>query len=199
MDEPPRNVVPYRSPNAGEEATQLLGMVVFLCGWAMLFCGLLLAYGVIRSTTHPWPPADEPRPPRALGLMATALIAGASVAYHLAYRRLRESARGGAVLAFAISLGLSGMTVAIQLASVAVLRGEGLSLASGAYASILFTLIGFHVLHHLVGMGGQILVAWKALRGLYSPARHQPVRLWGLYVHAVCAVWCVIYLAVYLA
>jgi cytochrome c oxidase subunit 3 len=199
MDDGFKNVVPGRVPSAGEEATQVLGMVVFLCGWAMLFCGLFMAYGVIRSSTHPWPPVDEPRLPRGLGLAATAVLLLSSGSHAWGLRQLQEDAGRAAAVGFSVAVALGLAFVSLQLATFSLLANSGLSLASGAYGSIVFTLIGFHLVQMLITLGGQALVCVKTMRGLYNAARLQPARLWGMYLHAVTAAWCATYAAVYLA
>ena len=46
------------------EKTSMLGMVIFLGSWTMLFAGLFYVFGSYRLSLSAWPPAGaEPLPP----------------------------------------------------------------------------------------------------------------------------------------
>ncbi|MBS2029162.1 MAG: heme-copper oxidase subunit III [Deltaproteobacteria bacterium] len=206
MDEPrhlelakpePASVLPYRSPHEKQDTTQFLGMVIFLCAWVMLFCGLFLTYGVIRSTQPSWPPPGMPKPPVLLAGVNTVLILLAGVAYQLGQRALRSGARARSIQAFAATVVLGGMFLALQAAMWSDLMARGLSLESGPYGEFFLVLTGFHALHLGVGEAALLYVISQTWRGLFNSARLQAVRLWGMYWHSVTAIWCLTYLFVY--
>src|SRR5436189_86613 len=75
----------------------MLGMVMFMAAWAMLFAGLFFAYGVLRVRATDWPPADLPRLPRLLPGVATVVDGRAAVDPLLAHGggHLAADVRGG--------------------------------------------------------------------------------------------------------
>jgi heme/copper-type cytochrome/quinol oxidase subunit 3 len=195
----PDNVAAFRSPRTAQERTQHLGMVVFLCAWAMLFCGLFLAYGVVRSSVSAWPPPGLPRPPTGLGALGVGLLGLSSGAVAAAVGALASGKQARAVLALGAALVLGGIFLALQAAIWTGLAARGLSLEGGPYADLFFVLTGFQALQLAVGEGGLFFALARTWRGLFNAAHMQPVRLWGMYWHCVTAAGCLVFGALYLA
>src|SRR5207253_1690508 len=108
----PSNVVSWRSPEANLATTQHLGMVLFLCAWAMLFCGLLMTYGVVGASAHPWLVPGAPRPQVGLGALATAVVLAASMSVAFGQRALRAGRRHRATQALILAFALGAMFLA---------------------------------------------------------------------------------------
>jgi cytochrome c oxidase subunit 3 len=161
------------------ERTSLLGMVMFMAAWAMLFAALFFAYGLLRLRAPAWPPADLPRLPRGVPALATALLGLSSVAL------ARGRRRGIAAAAL-----LGGGFLALQALVWRTMIAGGLRPPLGPYASVFFGLTAFHALHVVVGLAA---LGWLVVR----PAP-LPVRLWSLYWHMVGVIWAVMFVAVYL-
>ena len=192
------DLISYPKRGAHAEGTGLVGMIIFLGSWAMIFACLFFAYGYLRSRSAVWPPLDLPRPPTVLGGLNTLVLLGSSLALQLglvAVRRghLRATSR---LIAVAAVLGLAFLQ--LQIFSWHTLTEQGLVTSAGSYASIFFALTWFHAAHVLVGVVALALLAVRAFRGSYSVPRHQPVRLWTIYWHFVGVVWILMYVTVYL-
>jgi cytochrome c oxidase subunit 3 len=158
-------------------------MVMFMAAWAMLFAGLLFAYGVLRVRAVAWPPPDLPRLPLALPSVATGLLALSSLT-------LERARRAGGGLAPVLVMG--GGFLVLQVIVWRSLILAGLRPPLGPYASVFFGLTAVHALHVLVGLAA---LGWLAAR---RPRRPFPLRLWALYWHMVGGLWLVIFGAVYL-
>jgi cytochrome c oxidase subunit III len=165
------------------ERTALLGMVVFIASWAMLFAMLFLSYLLLRTRATAWPPPELPRLPRLLPAIATVLLGCSSAAVH------RGAARG-----HGLGLGLGALLGAGFLALQTVVWRQmylaGLHVGAGAYASVFYGLTAFHALHVLVGLGA---LAWLSAR-----PRRAAARLWAIYWHMVGVIWAVMFTLVYL-
>ena len=179
--------------------TAYLGMVVFLASWTMMFAGLLFGYGLVRSRAPVWPPLDQPPLPLLLPALNTVVAAGSSAALLIALRSFRGGRTRSGARAVAAAALLGAAFLALQAVVWTALWAEGLHLDAGPYASAFYALTGFHALHVLVGIGALAWLALRAARRAYGPGCDLPVRLWSMYWHFVCAVWLVIYLAVYVA
>jgi cytochrome c oxidase subunit III len=193
------DLISYPKRGAHAEGTGLVGMIVFLGSWAMIFAAMFFVYASMRMKGKvEWPPADLPRLPVALGGFNTVLLAISSVALQLglfAVRRARVRAMAtlvtvSAVLGFAFLL--------LQLVSWEHLWDRGLTADTGAYASVFYALTITHGVHVLVGVLALAVLAVRAFRGVFSVPRHQPVRLWTIYWHFVGVVWVVMFVTVYL-
>jgi cytochrome c oxidase subunit 3 len=161
------------------ERTSLLGMVMFMAAWAMLFAALFFAYGLLRLRATAWPPADLPRLPRGIPAAATALLGLSSLA-------LERGRRSSTLLAALLGAGFLALQAVVWRGMIA----GGLRPPLGPYASVFFGLTAFHALHVVVGLGA---LGWLAVR----PAP-LPLRLWSLYWHMVGVIWAVMFVAVYL-
>lgn len=190
------DVIPYRSPRAAAERSALLGMVIFLGSWAMMFASLFFAYAILRTRATTWPPIDLPRLPKGLPGLATGVIASSSVVLSLGLRavRARRERLGAWLCTAALVLGLG--FVALQLVLWRGLLAQGLTPDTSAYASVFYGLTVFHALHVGIGILGLVWTAAQTLRGRYTAAWHVPYRLWLVYWHFVGIVWLIMYLSV---
>jgi len=179
------------------EGTALLGMVVFVASWAMLFAGLFFAYGLVRARSLSWPPADLPRLPRGLAALATLVLGLASAALQRALRAARQD-RPGARRAIAGAAGLGLAFVALQLTSWVRVWSAGLRPEAGTYGSTFFGLTVFHALHVLVGLGALAFLGLRSARRPFRAGDHLPLRLWTIYWHMVGIIWGAIFVLVYL-
>lgn len=166
-----------------QERTALLGMIIFIASWAMLFAGLFFAYGVIRLRTPAWPPSDLPQVPLLLPAVATVLLALSSAALERARR-----GPGARPVALAALLGL--VFLGLQIVVWRDLWLGGLRPQSGTYASAFYGLTVFHALHVAVGL---LALGWLLVRRTATA-----VRLWTLYWHMVGVIWGVMFVLVYL-
>lgn len=192
------HVVPYRSPRQREDTTAWIGMVVFLASWMMMFGALFFAYGGLRARAPEWPPAGLPMLPLGLPGINSACIALSSAALHLGLLSARrgQTRRLGLLLLLAFALG----TVFMVLQGVVWrdLYEQGLRPGSGPYGSAFYGLTWVHAAHVAIGLLALAWLAFGALRGRYTAARHLPVRLWAMYWHFVGAMWGVMFATLYL-
>jgi len=198
VDQTRAEVVNYRSPSSENALTAYVGMIVFLGSWFMLFAGLFFTYGGLRLRADVWPPVNMPALPLDVGWFNSVLIVLSSCILLDGQRLIRSDKRRlfakRALVATVLGLGF----LMVQLYSWIDLYGSGLTLQSGAYGSIFYTLTTFHGLHVAIGIVALAGLTWKGFRGQYNAARHTPVRLWSIYWHFVGAIWLFLFWTVYL-
>ena len=68
----------------------------------------------------------------------------------------------------------------------------------GAFLKLFYVLTGLHAAQVLGGLGPLAVVCRRPLAGSYRPGYHPGVRYCALYGHFLGAVWCVLFVAVYL-
>ncbi len=176
------------------EGTAVLGMILFVASWAMLFAALFFAYAVTRARAIAWPPADLPALP--LGPPSVATVALAVSSWSLARLRRAQASTSQAHTALGIALLGAVAFLVVQVLTWRALAAAGLRLDAGSYASVFYGLTAFHALHVAVGIVGLGAVAMAAVLGRRSP-RAIPVRLWTIYFHMVGVLWLLIYFGVY--
>jgi cytochrome c oxidase subunit 3 len=168
---------------ARAETTADVGLSLFLGGATMLFSALLFVYAYLAARLPVWPPAGAPELPRAWAWAAgvTALAASGLLL-----------SRPPRALPVAPAAALAALFVVLQLGTGLSLWRAGLRPAGGAYAAIVFGLLGVHAAHALVGAAGLGALALRRVgRGATS------ARLWFRYWHFVGIVWGVVFAVVF--
>jgi heme/copper-type cytochrome/quinol oxidase subunit 3 len=195
-----RSIAELPGHTSGASAYGWWGMVWLIATEAMLFSALLASYFYIRYQSGvEWPP-DGIEPPRlALPLLMSAILWSSSIPVHLAERGIRKgdqtALRFGLLAGFLLGATFLILQVAIEYPEVAA---EFVP-EDGAYASLFFTITGFHGIHVLVGL---LISAWtqvRAWRGAFSSDRHLTVQNFTMYWHFVDVVWVFILSSLYLS
>jgi cytochrome c oxidase subunit 3 len=189
---------PPSQPAAPAISNARLAMVVLIVGESMLFVGLIGGYLVFRLAARDWPPPDQPRLPLVMTALNT-LVLFASV---IPMARALPAVRGGDRRA----LGRAVETTALAGLLFLVVQGlewvrlvrHGLTLASSAYGSIFYVLVGCHGLHVLAAVTWLAVTAVLVRRGAFSAARHDALEMCAIYWYFVCALWVVLFPLVYL-
>ncbi|MDZ4694423.1 MAG: cytochrome c oxidase subunit 3 [Deltaproteobacteria bacterium] len=177
--------------------TALLGMMMFMASWAMLFSALFFAYFLVRQKALQWPPEDLPTLPVMLPGLATALLALSSAALQRGLNRIRGGLTGAAMNVGGATI-LGAAFLICQVVLWQQLVGAGLVPASGTYASIFYTFTVFHALHVLIGVGALMVLTVSAARGRFKAESHIPLRLWTLYWHMVGVIWGLMFVTLFL-
>lgn len=171
----------------------VLGTVLFLSSELMFFAAFFAAYFDLRAKATAWPPPGI-RLDVAGAAIGTALLFLASVAMIFASgavdRGRFEASRWWTATALAAALGFA----ALALHGYAQ---ENFTIDTNAYASIYYTLTGFHLLHVFAGAGmlTAILVGIRS-RALLAD-RRAGFESMTYYWHFVFVVWLGIWGTVY--
>ncbi len=189
------SLLPYRPPNARQESTAYVGMVIFLASWAMMFAALFFAYSFVRAHSPIWPPPGVKGADPALPAINTALIALSSVVLQRAVWSVRRARLRFLGVSLSFAAALAAAFIALQWlmwTRLGLSPGEG-----GVYTSVVFGLCGFHALHVVVGFGALVSLAVRAFKGEFSATKFLPVRLWTLYWHFVGIIWALMFVSIF--
>jgi cytochrome c oxidase subunit III len=172
----------------------VFGMVLFLASELMFFGGLFASYFTLRSLAAPWPPSDV-RLDLPLTVAATVLLTTSSLTMHRALTRLR----GGDGRAMRRWIAVTFLLGAAFLASKGYeFATADFGIASHAYGSLWFTMLGAHGLHLLAGLALLAVVAARSARGAYEGGEHAGAVAVGYYWQFVDVVWLGIFATIYL-
>lgn len=130
-------------------STGRLGLYIFLASYAIVFATLVMVVMILRSNSLDWPPPGAPHLSLPVGLLVTCILLASSAVLYLADRARRRGnhplfARGTYLT---IALGL--LFLAGQIMQFAT---SGMTIQSGIYGGVFFTLAGFHAAHIVVGL-----------------------------------------------
>lgn len=176
-----------------------LGVLVFIAFETMIFAGLVTAYWVLRSGSFAWPPPHLPRLPLAVTWINTAMLTFSALTMWRATAAIRADSQPGLRSALVATAVLGVGFLAVQGSEWARLIHRGLTLSSGSFGSIFYTLIGLHALHVVGAVGWLLAVLAIAQRHGYSAKRHSGVTLCATYWYFVCGLWVILFAVVYLS
>jgi heme/copper-type cytochrome/quinol oxidase subunit 3 len=151
-----------------------LGMMLLVGTETVLFSSFIGAYIVLRAASSFWPPIGTPHLSLDLSSVNTAILLASTVLIY--FRRI----------GWTFFLGCAFL--ALQLFEFHRLYARGLTLQTGTYGALFYTLITCHGLHVLGGLG--ILAAAFKKSAWAGNAE--------LYWHFVTGVWLVLFAVLYI-
>jgi heme/copper-type cytochrome/quinol oxidase subunit 3 len=172
---------------------------VFLIGGdVMLFAGLVFAFWVLRLAGPAWPPPLQPRLPIGLTAANTVVLVASSAAMAAATRALARGPAEALARRLGLCASLGALFLAVQGYEWVRLVGFGLTVSSGIYGALFYTLVGAHALHVLAALVWLGITTIQAARDSGVLRRADHVRACALYWHFVVALWPLLYATVYL-
>jgi heme/copper-type cytochrome/quinol oxidase subunit 3 len=163
---------------------------------AALFAYLLFSYFYVAVQPHM--PGTFPQggnPSLKLALPNTLVLLASSVAVGWAQLGIERGRPRRLIWGLAIGILLGIVFLVVQYFEWA---GKAFGLSSSAYASLYFTVTGFHMAHVIVGvLILSALLLWSVL-GYFNRVRFVHVHIGALYWHFVDAVWLAVFFTFYL-
>jgi cytochrome o ubiquinol oxidase subunit 3 len=180
-----------------QEPLKILGFWIFLVTDCLLFATLFATYSVLRTHT-----AGGPLPSELFdvpGFVAeTFILLTSSFTSGLATLAMGQRSVRGLIGWLAVTAALGAAFVGLEVNEFVHLAGEGATIATNAYWSAFFTLVGTHGMHVSFGLIWMIaLMAQIGRRGITNVTRRK-VTVIGLYWHFLDVVWIFLFTVVYL-
>jgi heme/copper-type cytochrome/quinol oxidase subunit 3 len=151
-----------------------LGMMLLVGTETVLFSSFLGAYVVLRLAASSWPPSGVPHLSLDLSSVNTALLVFSTVQIYR--RRIGQTFLLGCLF------------LALQAFEFHRLYARGLTLQTGTYGALFYTLISCHGLHVLGGLAILAVAFWKSAWAEYAE----------MYWHFVTGVWLVLFAVLYI-
>lgn len=180
----------------GRLASGWFGVWCLVATEGSIFAYLIFSYFYLASqAVGQWPPNGVPvlrlaGPNTVILLLSSAALIWAERTG--ARRAARGRLLGGIVLAFIFGSAFVGVQIMEW-------HNQLISLISGTYGSIYFTLTGFHLAHVIAGLVMLLLLFVWAARGYFSRERHAPLTIGAIYWHFVDAIWLLVFATLYLS
>lgn len=175
----------------------VLATLLLVGGEVMLFAGLIFAFWVLRLAAPVWPPPLQPRLPIGVTGLNTLVLLASSAALTAALRARRRPDHAALVRGLGLTATLGTLFLAVQGWEWVRLVGFGLTVASGTYGALFYTLVGTHAVHVLAALAWLGATLAQARRDQWAGG---PARLYAcaLYWHFVVALWPILFVCVYL-
>jgi cytochrome c oxidase subunit III len=185
-----------RDPLTGPQ----IGMLIAIGSWAMLFGTFVLSLLLARARVKIWPPIGSEAVPYLVPTIAVGVALFSSFVYHQAYVRIKEkSDLYGFRQGLWITILLGFMFLALQTVTWFQLRDLDFRVEKGLFDSIVYSLIGFHALHVIGGMGSLIWILKNSyfpgqkILPNYNSANCLGPQLVGWFWHFLGLVWVIFY------
>ncbi|MDQ6828185.1 MAG: cytochrome c oxidase subunit 3, partial [Gemmatimonadota bacterium] len=170
----PINPTDHRSPG-------WWGMVLVICTEAAFFAYFIFSYFYLASMAQgSWPPGGPPA--LTLALPNTAILLLSSVSLWWGESGIRRGSQSRLRIGLFITLVLGVTFLIVQGVEY---RHKHFTPATDAYASLFFSITGFHGAHVGAGLLMNIVVQVRAWLGHFSAERHLAVSNAALYWHFV--------------
>lgn len=175
----------------------LLGMMLFIASELMFFGSLFGAYFTIRAATDPWPPPGTAE----IAVLRTAFFSLFLIASSFTIQRavtvLRTDDVAGTMRWLVITITLGLVFLGGQAWEYSELVGEDFVISTNQFATLFFTMTGFHGLHVAGGLVAIGVVYASARGGRISAARHGTAEAVSYYWHFVDVVWIFLFVTLY--
>ncbi len=183
------------------EFTHVVGMLIALGSWGMMFGALFFIYLGLRAQTLSWPPPGLPPLPLRLPIVNTLVIIASSVTLTRALKVLRAGDRRRALALMGATAALGVAFVGLQLLLWRGLWLDGITTSTGTLGTVFYGLTVLHALH--VGAGLLVLsyllaAVWRQGSAHQLMRRAVSLRLCGMFWHFVGAVWILMFIGLFL-
>ncbi|HET6632398.1 MAG TPA: cytochrome c oxidase subunit 3 [Rhodanobacteraceae bacterium] len=177
----------------GHRTPGFWGVLALIATEGAVFAYLFFSYFYLLSqSTTPWPPSGPP--PMQYAIPTTIALLVSAAALWWAQRSIRLARRGQMMLALAIAALLGIVYLILQLLDW---NAEPFLLQEGAYASLFYTITGFHLLHAAVGvLILATMILWSGL-GHITGERYIAIDVAALYWYFVVVVWIAVFITFY--
>jgi cytochrome c oxidase subunit III len=185
----PAVVAPASEQHGNGIPTALFGMVLFISSEVMFFGGFFGAYFDIRAGQSVWPPATPPIERLEIFPIATILtivLVTSSFTMQAGLSAIKAGDRRGLIRWLKITLVLGAIFLTLQLYDYSQL---GFGLRDGVFATLFYTMTGFHFAHVFGGGLFLYLILLQSYRGEFSAEDHTGVEAATIYWHFVDVVW----------
>lgn len=177
-------------------ATLWWGMAGLITIESVVFATLITTYFYLRIHHVEWPPAGTKEPELLLPVINLFVLLASSIPMHLADRGVKrdDQLRLRLGLLASIALAIVFLTIkVVEYSEVAYLWD------THAYASVVWTITGFHSAHVLALVLKTCVIATMAFRGRFHSGDRLPVTVNGLYWHFVVIVWVPLFFVLYIS
>ena len=141
-----------RSSGSREPRTtgnERFALFIFLGSYALIFVTLAIVVVNLHNISIEWPPPGVQPLSLWKGELVTLVLLASSLTLHLALRVGRQGDSAGFNRLMLVTLALGLLFLAGQIYQFAT---AGMTIQSGVYGAVFFTMAGFHALHIILGL-----------------------------------------------
>jgi len=178
---------------ANRVSSAKVALLITLGAETVFFATLLSGYAALRATVGWSVPHTFDR--LSIPLVNSGILAISALSAFLSTIAIKKGNQARLKTGLIMALTLGMIFFAGQIYEF---NHAGLQIDDQAFGGVFFTLLGFHAIHVLAGVIFLGINLIRANLGDFSQNRYELVDLGSLFWYYVCAVWAVIFVALYL-
>lgn len=178
----------------GPDAPLWWGMAGMILIESIVFGSLISAYFFLRAQALEWPPGGTDPPKLLLPSINTLVLLTSSLILHWADKGIRKGDQRRLLRGLLLAAAMAVLFLVLKVVEYAAVPYRW---DTHAYASAVWTLVGFHSMHVLSLLLKTVVVATLASRNYFTSERRLGVTINGLYWHFVVVVWIPLYVVIY--
>jgi cytochrome c oxidase subunit III len=177
-------------------ATLWWGIAGLVLVETVVFATLVATYFYLKIHHVEWPPAGTKEPDLLLPTINLFVLLTSSIPMHLADKGVTRDDQRALRLGLLGSIGLGIVFLVIKVIeySDVAYRWD-----THAYASIVWTITGFHSAHVVALILKTTIITTMAFRGRFHAEDRLPVTVNGVYWHFVAVIWLPLYFVLYIS
>jgi cytochrome c oxidase subunit 3 len=187
-------VAPPRPPGEVPKGTNLMGVMLLLVADFMVLAALLATWFTIKAGSPAWPPRNV-HLTTYLPTVITVTAVMSAFSMQWAVSSIRRNDQRSAAVAMGLTAFFGVAMVNAQWYSIVRAR---FSIHSHAYGTLYYLLIGYHIVHLVLGVGALVLIGARALAGHFGRDGYDPVRGAAAFWQYTNFAWFVVLTAVFL-
>ncbi|NGQ96578.1 cytochrome o ubiquinol oxidase subunit III [Brevibacillus sp. SYP-B805] len=180
-----------------QESLKIMGFWIFLVTDCILFASLFATYVVLRTHTAGGPAGHELF--EVPGFVAeTFILLTSSYTSGLATLAMHKGNTKALIGWLIVTALLGAAFIGLEISEFANMVHEGATIATSAFLSAFYTLVGTHGLHVSLGLVWMTAIMIQLARRGITPVTHRKVFTVTLYWHFLDVVWIFLFTVVYL-
>lgn len=162
----------------------------------VVFATLVTTYFYLKLYHTEWPPAGTKEPELLLPTINLFVLLASSIPMHLADKGVSRDNQTMLRAGLLASIALAATFMVIKVIEYS---GVHYRWDTHAYASIVWTITGFHSAHVIALILKTSVITTMAFRGRFHSGDRLPVTVNGVYWHFVTLVWAPLYFVLYIS
>lgn len=172
------------------------GIVFLILIEVVVFTALIASYFYLRSGAPAWPAGGIEPPELLLPTINTVILLACALPVYWSTRSIRRGNRTQFLLGLAVSIVLGSIFLYLKYVEYS---DKGYNWSANAYASIVWTMTGFHIAHVTAVLLKSLAIGAVGLEGFFDERRHVAAEGNAIYWYFVIAVWVPLYLTIYVS
>lgn len=184
------------SSSEGRQPPFYWGMTGLILIETIVFSALITTYFYLKSGSEFWPQDQLSEPGLLLPTINTLILVASSLPIYLADQGIRKGNQTRLKIGLIGSFVLGLIFLILKYVEYSNLSYDW---TTNAYASIKWTIVGFHSAHVIALLLKTLVVGSWAFMGHFNERRNAAVQANGLYWHFVVIIWIPLYFTLYLS